>query len=85
LSEKSYDICVPAGAVHQDNAGYFVYLLQEQNTVLGAQQVLARTPVTVQESGETLTAVQGALTPQSVIAVSSDKPLSAHAKVRVAS
>ncbi|MEG2434923.1 MAG: biotin/lipoyl-binding protein [Ruthenibacterium sp.] len=83
LSEKNYELCLPASAVHQDNAGAFVYTLEAQNTVLGEQQILVRMPVTVLENGKTLTAVSGALGGAAVVS-GADKPLANGARVKVA-
>ena len=85
LSQKQYDMCVPSGAVHTDNAGSFVYVLEQRNTVLGEQTVLVRTPVTVDETGASQTAITAALTSMNDIAASSDKPLSDGARVRLRS
>ncbi len=84
LSQTEHDLCVPAQAVHSDNRGTFVYVLEERETVLGIQNVLMRVPVEVVETGRVLTAVSSAMletTSQAV--VSSTKPLSEGASVRV--
>ena len=38
---------MPASAVGQDNQGYFVYLIEEKETVLGVQKLLVRTSITI--------------------------------------
>ena len=84
LSRTDYDLCVPAGAVHSDNRGTFVYVLEERDTVLGTQNVLLRVPVEVLENGRTQTAISSAiLTAFDQVVASSTKPLSEGARVRV--
>lgn len=76
-------LTLPGTAVNQDAEGKFVYIVEEQNTVLGIQNVLVRIPVTVLESGDTTAAVSGALSADSVVVSGSNKPLSTGAKVRL--
>lgn len=84
LSRTDYDLCVPASAVHSDNRGTFVYVLEERETVLGTQNVLLRVPVEVLENGRTQTAIFSAiLTAFDQVVASSTKPLSKGARVRV--
>lgn len=83
LSEKTYDSTVPASAVHQDNSGIFVYTLETRDTILGAQNLLVRTPVTLLESGKTLAGVTGALSGDTAVVVSANKPLANGARVQV--
>lgn len=61
LSQTEHDLCVPTQAVHSDNRGTFVYVLEERETVLGIQNVLMRVPVAVVETGRMLTAVSSAM------------------------
>lgn len=84
LSQTEHDLCVPTQAVHSDNRGTFVYVLEERETVLGIQNVLMRVPVAVVETGRMLTAVSSVmLEAASQVVVSSTKPLSESASVRV--
>lgn len=83
LSENEYPLCLPSAAVHKDNQGYFVYLLEEKDTVLGVQTVATRVTVNVAEQGDERTAVSGTVDSQSRVAVGSSKPLSDGARVKV--
>lgn len=83
LSRTQHELCVPASAVGQDNQGYFVYQLQQQETVLGQQTVLVRTTVAVEERGTDQVAVSGALSASSQVVTGSSKPLSNGDRVRV--
>ena len=74
---------MPSTAIRQDGDGFFVLAAEEQNTILGLQNVLVRLPVTVLEEGDTTTAVSGALDYDTQVVVSSDKFVQAGDKVRI--
>lgn len=76
-------LCLPATAVNSDNAGDFVYLVETKNTVLGVQNVLVRLGVTVEERGDGVVRISGALSGQEQVVSASSKPLSAGVEVRV--
>ena len=76
-------LCLPATAVNSDNAGDFVYLVETKNTVLGVQNVLVRLGVTVEERGDGVVRISGALSGQEQIVSASSKPLSAGIEVRI--
>lgn len=77
------ELIVPASAVRQDNSRIYVLALEEQNTLLGLQNVLVSLPVTVLESGDTTAAVTGALDHTTQIVVGSNKAVAAGDRVRV--
>lgn len=77
------DFVLPSTAIRQDGDGFFVLAAEEQNTILGLQNVLVRLPVTVLEEGDTTTAVSGALDYDTQVVVSSDKSVQAGDKVRI--
>ena len=83
LSEQAYDLCLPNTAIHQDNQGNFVFLVEEKNTVLGSQPVLTRVPVNVLEIGQSQSAIEGAISPEDSIVVQSTRSLEEGSKVRV--
>ena len=76
-------LCLPATAVNSDNAGNFVYLVETKNTVLGVQSVLVRLGVTVEERGDGVVRISGALSGQEQIVSASSKPLFAGTEVRI--
>ena len=76
-------LCLPATAVNSDSAGNFVYLVETKNTVLGVQSVLVRLGVTVEERGDGVVRISGALSGQEQIVSASSKPLSAGTEVRI--
>lgn len=77
------DFVLPSTAIRQDGDGFFVLAAEEQNTILGLQNVLVRLPVTVLEEGDTTTAVSGALDYDTQVVVSNDKSVQAGDKVRI--
>lgn len=84
IMERGFDtVCLPATAVNSDNAGNFVYLVETKNTVLGVQSVLVRLGVTVEERGDGVVRISGALSGQEQIVSASSKPLSAGTEVRI--
>ncbi len=83
LSRKQYALCLPISAVHSGSGGDYVLAVEEQNTVLGLQNVLHRVPVTVEEADENQIAVTGALFDQSVVVKSSSRPVDDGDRVRV--
>lgn len=83
LNAGQYEQCLPATAIQTDSSGMFVYLVEEQSTLLGTQNVLIRLPVTVEAQGDGMAAVSGSISGQ--VVTGADKPLSEGAWVRVAS
>ena len=78
---------VPGIQKSQRQGGYktgnFVYLVETKNTVLGVQSVLVRLGVTVEERGDGVVRISGALSGQEQIVSASSKPLSAGTEVRI--
>ena len=83
LSAGQFDLCLPATALNQDGQGSFVYKLARRSTPLGLQNVLVRVGVTLEQSGDGVVAVSGALQSQDEVVSGSNKPLSAGTRVRV--
>lgn len=53
----SYNTCIPIQALHAANGTYFVYVLQEEEAILGKQLTARTVNVTVQEQNETYAAL----------------------------
>lgn len=53
----TYDTCIPIQALHQAGSVYFVYVIHEEETILGEQLIARRVDVTVQEQNETYAAL----------------------------
>lgn len=84
LLRERHDLTLPPTAVQQDLNGYFVYTIEKQNTVLGEQDVLVRTPVSVLANTPERVAITGAVLPSMQIVETATKPLQPSARVRVA-
>lgn len=84
VQSSRQDLVVPASALHQDNNGTYVLIVEEKNTVLGLQNVLQRISVTVLESGDSDVAISAALDHETQIVVGSSKTVRAGDKVRIA-
>lgn len=80
-----YDTCLPLGAIHSDSSGYFILVVDKQQTVLGSEEVLRKVPVTVRSTGDDGAAVEGAFTPDEKVVETSTKPVAEGDRVRVES
>lgn len=83
ISEQAYETCVLSVAVRQDAQGYFLYGVEEQNTILGLQNVVYRIDVTLEETGNAMTAISGVVYAGDTIITYSDKIITAGDRVRV--
>ena len=74
---------VPAAAVHQDNTGNYLLVVEQQTTILGTQNVVRAVAVTIVETGDTTTAVSGAVDPTAQVIVSSTRAVQAGDRVKL--
>ena len=58
---KSYQACLPADALHTENGECFVYVLEEQQGILGNTYAAAKRDVTLLDINDSLAAVEGNL------------------------
>lgn len=79
------EFCLPVIAVHRDDGGYYLLLVEQRKTVLGLQNTLVRAPVELQAVGDQRVSVFGALTRDSLVVGSCSRPLRAGDRVRVRS
>ncbi|MDD2214806.1 MAG: hypothetical protein PHR21_09755 [Oscillospiraceae bacterium] len=82
--EREYPVCVPLSALHNDNNGDFVLMLQESTTVMGTQNKAIRVPVNIKAKNSSLAAVEGSLSTWDSIIVASSKPVAEGDRVRIA-
>ena len=81
---EEYSITVPVSAVHTENEKNFVYVMEEEDTVLGGQYVARRMDVTIAEKNGLYAAVsESSLTAESQVITDSDQMISAGVKVRL--
>lgn len=79
---ESFPATIPISALRSDGAGYYVLVIQENSTVLGAQSVAARVNVTVLEQDSTRAAVEG-LSRSNQVITGSTKSISEGDRVRL--
>lgn len=75
LSDKQYWNTLPLAAVRPDGDGYYVFIISEENTILGKQSIARKIPVTVQDQNNELAAVDGIYENDVRVIVSGSKPV----------
>ena len=79
-----YSVTLPLSAIHTENEKNYVYVMAEENTVLGGEYMAQRMDVTVAEKNAMYAALTNSdLTEESQVIVSSDQMLSAGEKIRL--
>jgi len=84
LSRANYDFSVPISAVHSDNSGYFLLVMEQRNTVMGLQNIVVRANVTVVASDNEMVSVMGPVDRNSQVITGSNKAISVGDRIRVA-
>lgn len=82
-SRQNHSLCVPLSALHSDNAGNYLLVLEKQTTVLGVEDGVVRVPVTLVAKDGTNAAVEGPVGAGDSVVTGSNKPLEAGDRVRV--
>ncbi|MBQ9166103.1 MAG: hypothetical protein IJX71_04180, partial [Oscillospiraceae bacterium] len=82
LSSDYYQLTLPASAYHEDNTGGFLYVLDVRESVLGLQYVVRREPVTLLAYGEGVVAVEGILSEETPVILSSSRSVQEGDSVR---
>jgi len=82
-SRDTYDLCVPISALRSDNTGYYLFTVEQKSTVLGVENVVRRTPVTVTASDDSNAAISGPVGRDSQIITASNKAVEAGDRVRM--
>lgn len=80
---QQYDTLVPYSALRQDNTGYFVYVITERDSALGAQTTVSRADVTVLDQDGRRAAVQGGVSQRDLIVSRGDRDITAGDRVRI--
>lgn len=81
--QAQYDLCLPLGALRNDNSGDFVYLLDETQTILGVQTTLRKVPVEIEMKDDKMAAISGAVGSDSQILIASNKMVEGGDRVRL--
>ena len=72
---KKYRSCVSSNELHLDGRGYFVYVIEERQGVLGNTYVVIKRRIDLIEMDDNLAAVEGNLTAIDKVIYYSDKEL----------
>lgn len=79
-----YDCCLPLTALYEDDSDYFVYVVEEEDSVLGTIQIVRQVPVEVEDKNETMAALKsGVLTDEQQVVVDSDRTIQGGSRVRL--
>ena len=82
LSRANYDFSVPISAVHSDNLGYFLHVMEQRSTILGLQNVVVRVNVTIVAADDMMVSVRGPVSRGSQVIVSSNRAISVGDRIR---
>lgn len=78
-----YDCSVPLSALYQNDSSTYVYLIEEQNTILGVEMTARKVKVKVMDKDESYAALEAdALTDEEKFIVEADKDVKDGARVR---
>ena len=83
LWRSDYDLCVPMSALRQDSDGYFVYVMETTQTLMGTDKRIVRRDVYIENTDGRYAAVSGNISSNDQVILSRSKPLSDGDSVRV--
>jgi hypothetical protein len=78
-----FDLCIPIQALREDNYGYYVLIVREQEDILGTQLIAERINVTILDKGSRTVAVDGAISPASQVITDSNKYIASGDRIRI--
>jgi hypothetical protein len=80
---EQFDLCIPIQALREDNYGYYVLIVREQEDILGTQLIAERINVTIIDKGSRTVAVDGAISSKSQVITDSNKYINAGDRIRI--
>lgn len=80
---EQFNLCIPIQALREDNYGYYVLVPLEQEDILGTQLIAERISVNILDKGNSMVAVEGALSHKSQVIIDSNKYINAGYRVRI--
>ena len=80
---QHYDMVVPVSAVHEDNSGKFIYIVEARQSPLGNRYIARKVPVTVEASDESMCAINGSMSGSEYVITTASKPVAAGKQVRL--
>ncbi len=78
---QTYEACIPLEALHMNTEGYYVYVVETEETVLGEQLIARQFPVSVAAKDSAAAAVEG-LQPGYEVVVCADRIMEDGRRVR---
>ena len=81
---SAYAFCIPVQALGENNSGTFVYVLEEQENVLGRELSVREVKVEVEDKNDMYAALkEGSLSEGQQVVVSSDRSIAGGSRVRL--
>lgn len=82
-TRKSYDLVVPTRCISMQNGMGYIFVLRERQGALGHEYYVEQVGVTIIESDDINTAINGNINPEDKVVVDTSKPLSHNAQVKL--
>lgn len=82
-ASKKYDTCVPLNALHSDGEKYYVYVINEKETILGTETAVDKVEVEVLDKNNELAAIDGYFSWDQKFVTNSSKTLRNGDRVRL--
>lgn len=80
---REYESVVPNSAIHEDNKGKFVYIVEAKNTPIGNRYIARRADIQVIASDDSSSAISGVSAYANYIITTSSKPITDGMQVRL--
>lgn len=82
-ASKKYDTCVPLGALHSDGGKYYVYVINEKDTILGTETAVDKVQVDILDKNNEQAAIEGSFSWGQQFVLTSSKTLRNGDRVRL--
>ena len=82
-ASKKYDTCVPLGALHSDGDKYYVYVINEKDTILGTETAVDKVQVDILDKNNEQAAIEGSFSWGQQVVLTSSKTLRNGDRVRL--
>ena len=82
-ASKKYDTCVPLGALHSDGDKYYVYVINEKDTILGTETAVDKVQVDILDKNNEQAAIEGSFSWGLQFVLTSSKTLRNGDRVRL--
>ncbi|MEQ2363732.1 biotin/lipoyl-binding protein [Coprococcus sp. CLA-AA-H190] len=82
-ASKKYDTCVPLGALHSDGDKYYVYVINEKDTILGTETAVDKVQVDILDKNNEQAAIEGSFSWGQQFVLTSNKTLRNGDRVRL--